>query len=193
VLRGGCARAGDVPSHLGASPRSTVRARSPCLPRSVRRVERRGVPGGQPPVQVRNAVAERLVVELAWRERVEDRRRDLAHLHEMRLAIGPTELVQLAHAGLRHEEGRAPVVLGRSQLHVARLEPRDRPRIIALVGSVVRVAVGTPRHSSSIANPVSSRGSGQRNPTSRPNERHSTGRPHLKTRGDEPFGSACTT
>ena len=82
------------------------------------------------PVQVRHAVAEQFVVQLAWREGPEHPLGDDRHFVEERRPDLRQQQVQLRHAGLREEDRVAEVVLVVAEHGVPRLQLRNQVRVI---------------------------------------------------------------
>src|SRR6185295_11031424 len=71
------------------------------------------VPRREPPMQMRDRVSERFVVELSRSKRGEHRFSDLRHLHEVRGPDRGWKLVQFGDATPGHEERRAAEPLSR--------------------------------------------------------------------------------
>jgi hypothetical protein len=91
---------------------------------------------------MRGAIAERLVVELAWLEHIEDSGRDLGHLCEMQQARVAVEVVELVHALPREEKRGAGKVLVGVGADIACLEAGHAPWLgPGVSGGVLRADV----------------------------------------------------
>jgi hypothetical protein len=88
------------------------------------------MPGCQPPVQMRDAVPECLVVHLLSASRPVYGGSDCGHLHQMDLANLHLQVVDLAHAPRRNKERRAAVVLRGADPHMTGRERGHRPRTL---------------------------------------------------------------